>query len=115
MPVLPKLARSSSNRPWLGNSTPHRVRCPAGHLCTPRPSNIQQGQGLCRTSARKDPAASSAAFLEHLSNAGAVLLESGWLGVHAPHLIRCATGHVSLRRPSALRRSGRVRRLCPRG
>ncbi|MFF4098846.1 hypothetical protein [Streptomyces sp. NPDC001903] len=99
---------------WLGNAAPHRVRCPAGHLCTPRPSNVQQGQGLCRTCARKDPSAASAAFLERLSAVGAVLLEPLWLGVHTPHRIRCAAGHLSLRRPSAVRRSGRVCRRCPR-
>ncbi|MET9605213.1 hypothetical protein ABZZ17_09110 [Streptomyces sp. NPDC006512] len=99
---------------WLGNGIPHRVRCAAGHLCMPRPSNVQQGQGLCRTCARKDPAAASAAFLERLTADGAVLLEPAWLGVHAPHRIRCAAGHVSHRRPSTLRRSGWVCRHCPR-
>lgn len=99
---------------WLGNATPHRVRCAAGHVCAPRPSNVQQGQGLCRTCARKDPAAASAAFVERLTAVGAVLLEPLWLGVHTPHLIRCAAGHISHRRPSAVRRSGRVCRACPR-
>ncbi len=99
---------------WLGNAAPHRVRCPVGHLCTPRPSNIQQGQGMCRTCARKDPASAAAAFVERLTAAGAVLLETVWLGVHTPHRIRCAAGHTSCRRPSALRRSGRVCSLCPR-
>ncbi|WP_158071230.1 hypothetical protein [Streptomyces sp. CB00455] len=99
---------------WLGNGVGHRVRCAAGHLCAPRPSNVQQGQGLCRTCARKDPLAAAAAFRERLAAAGARLLEPVWLGVHAPHRIRCAGGHETLRRPSAVRRSGWVCRRCPR-
>lgn len=38
---------------WLGNDAPHRVRCPVGHDCAPRPTGIQQGQGLCRICAGK--------------------------------------------------------------
>jgi hypothetical protein len=36
---------------WLGANTPHRVRCAAGHDCTPRPGNIRAGDGLCRACA----------------------------------------------------------------
>ena len=33
---------------WLGSSRPHRVRCQAGHICTPRPGDIASGSGVCR-------------------------------------------------------------------
>jgi hypothetical protein len=36
---------------WLGNDIPHRCICPNGHECAPRPGDIQQGQGMCRTCA----------------------------------------------------------------
>lgn len=39
---------------WLGSTTPHRVRCAAGHDCRPRPSAVQQGQGICRGCASKE-------------------------------------------------------------
>ncbi|WP_202234497.1 hypothetical protein [Actinacidiphila reveromycinica] len=32
---------------WLGNQTSHRVRCAKGHHCTPRPTNVMSGQGIC--------------------------------------------------------------------
>jgi hypothetical protein len=38
---------------WLGNSRPHRVRCAAGHECTPTPSNVHGGAGICRWCASK--------------------------------------------------------------
>jgi hypothetical protein len=38
---------------WLGSITPHRVRCSAGHACSPTPNNVQQGGGICRECAGK--------------------------------------------------------------
>jgi hypothetical protein len=38
---------------WLGARTPHRVRCAAGHICWPRPNDLQQGGGMCRTCCNK--------------------------------------------------------------
>lgn len=32
---------------WKGALSPHRVRCPEGHESSPRPNDVQQGQGLC--------------------------------------------------------------------
>lgn len=36
---------------WLGNKSPHRVVCTAGHECRPRPNDVQQGEGICRACA----------------------------------------------------------------
>jgi hypothetical protein len=33
---------------WLGSGKPHRIRCREGHECTPTPSSIQKGNGICR-------------------------------------------------------------------
>lgn len=38
---------------WLGNGKPHRVRCSEGHECTPTPSSVQKGNGICRVCAGK--------------------------------------------------------------
>lgn len=38
---------------WLGNGTPHRTLCAAGHECSPRPDAVRQGQGVCRYCAGK--------------------------------------------------------------
>lgn len=33
---------------WLGNGTPHRVRCAAGHESTPRPEHARHRDWVCR-------------------------------------------------------------------
>ncbi len=33
---------------WLGNGKPHRIRCREGHECTPSPTSVQRGNGICR-------------------------------------------------------------------
>ena len=38
---------------WLGNNTPHRVRCAEGHETTVQPGHVQQGHGICRYCAGK--------------------------------------------------------------
>lgn len=50
---LAELGATLLESSWLGANTPHRVRCVAGHDCTPRPSNIRAGDGLCRACAKR--------------------------------------------------------------
>jgi hypothetical protein len=39
--------------PYKTAVLPHRVRCSAGHECSPMPGNLQRGQGICRICAGK--------------------------------------------------------------
>lgn len=39
---------------FLGSSRPHPVRCAMGHDCRPVPSNVKQGQGICRRCAGRN-------------------------------------------------------------
>jgi hypothetical protein len=84
---------------YLGGHTPHRVRCAAGHECSPRPKDLLRGRGICRTCSKRDPAITEAAFRARLAELGATLLEPRWLGVHTPHRVRCAAGHEHRPRP----------------
>ena len=56
---------------WLGGHTPHRVRCAAGHLCSPRPSGVIRGRGICCICAGNDAAAAEARFRARLGELGA--------------------------------------------
>jgi hypothetical protein len=38
---------------WKGTTVPHLVQCAAGHLRSPRPGDVQQGDGICRICASK--------------------------------------------------------------
>lgn len=78
---------------WLGSQTPHRVRCSVGHVTSPRPTNIGRGQGLCRTCAGRDSKDSELRFRARVAELGGAVLEPTWLGVHAPHRVRCGAGH----------------------
>jgi hypothetical protein len=99
---------------WLGANTRHRVRCAAGHECTPRPSDIGQGWGICRVCARNDSAAAEAAFRARLAYLDAELLESRWLGAHKAHRVRCGGGHECRPRPHDLQRGQGICRICAR-
>lgn len=97
---------------WLGNITPHRVRCPEGHECTPRPNDARKGIGICRTCAGQDPRVAAATFRASLDELGATLLEPRWLGCDTPHRVRCAEGHQCAPRPSSVRRGQGICRTC---
>jgi len=97
---------------WLGNRRPHRVMCAAGHECSPAPSSVQQGQGICQTCAGRDTNVAEAWFRARLDEAGAVLLEPRWLGARVRHRVRCAAGHVSTPLPNGVQQGHGVCRYC---
>lgn len=87
---------------WLGVGRPHRARCAAGHECSPRPNDVQQGHGICLTCAGKDPVATEARFRQRLAELGAVPLYTTWLGVSRGHHVRCRNGHTCYPWPSCV-------------
>lgn len=97
---------------WLGNRMPHRVRCAAGHECTPRPSTLQKGLGICITCAGQDPKVASTAFREAVERLGGVVLEPQWLGNSKPHRVRCAEGHECSPRPSCVQQGQGICARC---
>lgn len=111
---LDELGATLLEETWLGNGKPHRARCAAGHECAPYPSAVKAGRGICATCAGNSPRAAEAAFRASLAQAGATLLEPGWLGVDKPHLVRCAAGHECSPHPSAVRRGQGICRTCGR-
>ncbi|MFE9793525.1 hypothetical protein ACFYRL_17505 [Streptomyces goshikiensis] len=99
---------------WRGVNRAHRVRCAAGHDCTPRPNGVGRGQGICRTCARNDTKAAEAAFRTRLAELGATLLEPLYLGANESHRARCAAGHDCTPRPAHVRQGGGICRTCAR-
>lgn len=78
--------------PYRNSHTPHRVRCSAGHECSPMPSSVNSGQGICRTCAGTDPAAAEAAFRARVAELGGTTI-GAYVNNHTPVLVRCAAGH----------------------
>lgn len=97
---------------WLGVSARHRVRCAAGHEGKPKPNDVQQGRGICRACAGKDPVAAEEAFRARVVELGGVVLESTWLGKDVPHRVRCAAGHEGGARPGNVRQGEGICRTC---
>lgn len=91
---------------------PHRIRCAQGHESRPRPKSIQQGKGICRTCAGKDPLAAETAFRARLDELGATLLEAKWLGTMTPHRVKCAAGHECDPRPNNVQQGTGICALC---
>lgn len=87
---------------WRGIKATYHVRCPVGHDCYPRPNDVQQGKGLCRACAGRDPAIAEAAFRRRLDELGATPLFDAWQGAQRPHLVRCSAGHECSVRPSSV-------------
>jgi hypothetical protein len=77
---------------WLGALKPHRVRCFAGHDCSPRPADVRNGHGICRACIGRDPAVAEAKFRARLADLGAEML-GPYVNSKTPVAIRCAVGH----------------------
>ena len=109
---LAELGAVLLERSYRGANTPHRVICAAGHECSPRPSNLLKGQGICKACAGLDSASTEAAFRARLAELGAVLLERSYLGAQVPHRVRCSRGHITTPTPTNTARGGGICRTC---
>lgn len=97
---------------WLGSDKRYPARCPAGHECRPRPSDVFRWGTICPTCSGKDPAASEAKFLARLRELGAVPLYETWTSSHEGHHVRCAAGHDCYPMPSSVNQGHGVCRFC---
>lgn len=97
---------------WQGNQHPYPVRCASGHICRPRPNDIQQGDGICRTCAGVDSAMAEAAFVRRLDALGATSLYGEWRGTKPPHHVRCNAGHDCYPRPGDVLAGQGICRKC---
>lgn len=100
---------------YLGSGEPHRAICSAGHDCAPRPSTVRVGHAPCRACARRDPKTAWASFRARVKELGGTVLEPEWLGIDAPHRVRCEQGHENHPRPGHVLNSGKgICRTCAR-
>ena len=86
---------------WLGAQNKHRARCTEGHECSPRPADVQQGHGICRTCTGQDPAIAEAAFRARLADLGAEML-GPYVNSKTPVAVRCAAGHDCMPAPGSV-------------
>jgi DNA-directed RNA polymerase subunit RPC12/RpoP len=89
---------------WLGNHTPHRIRCgQCRRETTTYPANIKQGKGACKYCSNGIDRA-HANYLNFLAENGHEDLERGrWYGANTAHQIRCGQcGHKTTVRPASI-------------
>lgn len=98
---------------WRGTDKPHQVRCAAGHIVAPRPSDLSRGQGLCRVCAYEGfSVAAERAFRSRVAELGGLVLEPEWLGNQVHHRARCAAGHDVKVRPASVQQGNGICRRC---
>jgi hypothetical protein len=90
---------------WRGSGTPHKVRCKNGHINTPLPCNISNGQGPCRRCAGQDSATAERDFRRRVNRAGGRVIGS-YVNCDTPVLVTCAQGHMSTPTPYRATRGG---------
>lgn len=97
---------------WLGARKRHLCRCANGHECSPLPNSVQQGDGICRVCAGRDPVAAWEVFRRRVIELGGTVLEPEWLGCDRPHLCRCVNGHECRPRPSGVQQGAGICQVC---
>lgn len=96
---------------WQGTRASHRVRCAAGHECTPKPDGVIRGSGVCGACAGNSPKAAEAKFRAAVVLSGGEVL-GPYQGVNAPVKVRCSNGHEVEVRPSCVRAGQGICRGC---
>lgn len=97
---------------WLGAQKPHQCLCKRGHVCSPRPSSVKSGQGICSVCAGNDAEAAWVSFVGRMNALGAEVLEASWLGSEVPHRVRCKGGHEIRVWPSGAGKGKGICRTC---
>lgn len=97
---------------WLGSREPHRVRCPLGHECRPRPKSLQEGNGLCQICAGNDSVEADKNFRARVEALGGKVIEPAWLGANIPHQVLCPVGHMCAPRPKHIQQGSGLCRRC---
>ena len=105
--LLDELGADLLEPSWRGSHVPHRVRCPVGHDCFPRPTNVQMGEGLCGVcgkiaAGRTQSARAWAKFRTRIEELGGTVLETEWLGSSVSHRVICPEGHKCYLKPCNL-------------
>lgn len=99
---------------WQGVNKPHQCVCKEDHICHPYPANIQQGKGMCRTCAKRDPATAEQNFRDAIKAKGGTVTYKNWEGARKPHSCICKNGHVCNPYPNSIRAGQGMCYICAR-
>jgi len=87
---------------YVNSYTPVKCCCPKNHICSPMPSSLHT-QGLCKTCAGHDPAASEQEFINNVAALGGTVVGK-YKYSSQPVECLCQHDHKCFPRPSDLRK-----------
>jgi hypothetical protein len=97
---------------YNGGRMPHKVMCNANHICYVRPTNVNQGQGVCKICAGIDSITADQNFRNHLISLGATPVYVKFCGSKSPHKAICNAGHICYPRPDNVKMGQGICRIC---
>ena len=110
--ILAELGATLLEERWLGAGRPHRIRCKAGHLSAPLPSNVRKRRGVCPVCAGSYRGKGSEEFFARLRGMGMTIIDTEWKGGGAGHECICPNGHTCYPRPNAVKQGKGVCLTC---
>jgi hypothetical protein len=79
---------------YKNTDTPVKCLCKANHECSPRPTHIQQGDGMCLKCAGKCPAQGKENFIRRIEELGGKVIGE-YQGSHVPVKCICKNNILS--------------------
>jgi very-short-patch-repair endonuclease len=96
---------------YKGRDIPVVCVCPKGHECKPRPTCIQQGQGMCRTCAGKCPKIAKQNFYKNIERLGGKVIGK-YKEANIPVVCVCPKGHECKPRPACIQQGQGMCKAC---
>jgi hypothetical protein len=96
---------------YVNNKTKIACICSKDHPCFPRPNDIQQGQGWCKTCAIRDKEIGEANFRSNIESQGGHV-DSEYIGALIPVKITCVKGHFGSVQPNAVQQGQGICQQC---
>jgi hypothetical protein len=83
---------------YIHSHSPVECICINGHTCTPTPTNVQKGNGICTVCSNTNFNAAKNNFLEIIKQRGGTVIGQ-YKGCKVPIEIKCKLGHISYPSP----------------
>jgi len=96
---------------YIKSINPLECKCPLGHICYPRPNDVQQGQGMCIVCAGKCSKNAEKNFRDRIHLLGGEV-KGEYTGKDNPIECKCPLGHICYPSPSTMRQQQGMCRIC---
>lgn len=99
---------------YVNSSTPVDSICVRGHRCSPRPSSLQSGQGICiQCPTSREIIAEENYIINVMQQGGQIIVP--YNGTHRISEVLCSEGHICYSRPGSVQQGYNICLECSRG